>query len=96
MVVSKMKIKRTEKGKSQVDLWMETGVPQWRLSLIERGLSPKAHEAHKIASALNVDACKLFQTTVKVSGIAGAQAQTSAALKRAQQAWQVSVMGEND
>ncbi len=60
MTVSTMKFIRFQKGLTQVDLWQLTGIPQWRLSLIERGLLPKAEEADKIAGALGKDQRKVF------------------------------------
>ena len=55
-----MKIKRIAAGKTQVVLWRETGIHQWRLSLIERGLKPRNEEALKIARALNTKPEVLF------------------------------------
>ena len=60
MTVSAMKFIRFQKGLTQVDLWQLTGIPQWRLSLIERGILPKAEEANKIASALGKDWREVF------------------------------------
>jgi|TARA_R100001530_G_scaffold126521_1_gene95373 DNA-binding XRE family transcriptional regulator len=59
-MVSKMKLKRIEADKTQIDLWNETGIPQWRISLIERGMPPKAVEAGKIADALEATIEELF------------------------------------
>ena len=56
-MVSQMKIERIKKGITQVDLWMETGIPQWRISLIERGIDPKPAEAQRIAETLNGIKC---------------------------------------
>jgi len=44
-MVSPMKLTRIKKEITQVDLWMKTGIPQWRLSLIERGKENKELEA---------------------------------------------------
>jgi len=52
-MVSQLKIMRVKKEMSQVDLWMRTGVPQWRISLIERGVQPKPEEIRKIVKALD-------------------------------------------
>lgn len=60
-MVSIMKMERIRREITQVDLWMKTGIPQWRLSLIERGIPPKQGEAQKIAKALGQDAKKLFR-----------------------------------
>ena len=59
-MVSKLKIERAKKEIPQVDLWMKTGIPQWRISLIERGLLPKAEEKTKIAEAMGLAENKLF------------------------------------
>ena len=59
-MVSKLKIERAKRGMSQIELWMKSGVPQYRISLIERGISPKPDEAKKITKALGVDADTLF------------------------------------
>jgi len=55
-----MKIERIKKGMTQIDLWMKSGIPQWRLSLIERGIMPKPEEANKIAAALEMPKGELF------------------------------------
>jgi hypothetical protein len=59
-MVSQMKIERIRREVTQIDLWMKTGIPQWRLSLIERGIVPKPEEAEMIASALGVERGELF------------------------------------
>lgn len=64
MPVSTMKLTRFQKGLTQVDLWQLTGIPQWRLSLIERGLLPKGDEADKIAKALGRAQEEIFPCVV--------------------------------
>jgi len=32
-MVSPMRLGRVKLGLSQIDLWMQTGIPQWRISL---------------------------------------------------------------
>ena len=64
MVVSKLKIERTKRGINQVDLFMKTGIPQWRLSLIERGIAPRPEEARRIAEALGVQIGDLFEVLI--------------------------------
>jgi transcriptional regulator with XRE-family HTH domain len=59
-MVSPMKLTRIKKEITQVDLWMKTGIPQWRLSLIERGIVPKAEEAKKIADVLGKEPAEIF------------------------------------
>ena len=54
MNISPLRLERIKRGKTQIDLWQETGVPQWRISLIERGIPPKPDEAQKLARALEV------------------------------------------
>lgn len=60
MVVSPLRIERIKKGKTQIDLWVQTDIPQWRISLIERGIPPRAEEAQKLAEALQVSVSELF------------------------------------
>jgi hypothetical protein len=55
-----LKIHRIKSGLTQMDLFLRSGVPQWRSSLLERGLPPKPDEAERIASALGVKYSKLF------------------------------------
>jgi len=64
MIVSTMKLIRFQKGLTQVDLWQLTGIPQWRLSLIERGLLPKAEEANKISKVLGREQREIFPCAV--------------------------------
>ncbi|RJR47688.1 MAG: XRE family transcriptional regulator [Desulfobacteraceae bacterium] len=60
IMISKMKLERVRREVTQVDLWMKTGIPQWRLSLIERGITPRPTEAEKIGEALGVNPEELF------------------------------------
>lgn len=55
-MISPLKLERIKRGITQIDLWMKTEIPQWRISLIERGIAPKPEEAQKISEALN---CRL-------------------------------------
>jgi transcriptional regulator with XRE-family HTH domain len=59
-MISKLKIERIKKDLTQIQLWMKTGIPQWRLSQIERGIIPTPDEKQKIADALDVEAERLF------------------------------------
>ena len=59
-MVSAMKIARIKKEVTQIDLWMKTGIPQWRISLIERGITPKDEEAKKLSDALGEKCENLF------------------------------------
>jgi transcriptional regulator with XRE-family HTH domain len=57
---SMMKIRRITIGKSQKSLEEDSGIGQWRISLIERGLPPQPIEAAKISSALGVKPEDIF------------------------------------
>ena len=50
----KLKIERVKKDLTQHQLWMKTDIPQWRISLIERGLPPTPDERRKLAEALGI------------------------------------------
>ena len=50
----KLKIERVKKDLTQYQLWMKTDIPQWRISLIERGLPPTPDERRKLAEALGI------------------------------------------
>lgn len=65
-MVSSLKIERIKKEITQVDLWMKTGIPQWRISLIERGIPPRRDEAKKIARALS---CQVEEIFPQVEGV---------------------------
>ena len=65
-MISKLKIERVKKDLTQIQLWLKTGIPQWRLSQIERGIHPQPHEASKIASALGVKPEDIFPDHKKV------------------------------
>ena len=60
MIPSKMKIHRVMVGKSQLEIERDSGIPQWKISLIERGLPPNPDEAAKIANALGVKPAEIF------------------------------------
>jgi len=64
-MVSAMKLARIKKEMSQVDLWIKTGIPQWRLSLLERGIRPKPEEAQKVAEILGEKQEMIFPVLVK-------------------------------
>jgi transcriptional regulator with XRE-family HTH domain len=63
-MVLPMRLERIKLGMSQIDLWMETGIPQWRISLIERGVPPKPDERRKLAKALGIP-----ESTVGLPGV---------------------------
>lgn len=60
MLVSELKLTRVRKGLSQYELSQETGIPPWRISLIERGVSPTHQEAEAIANAFRTSVADLF------------------------------------
>ena len=66
-MVTPMKIERIKKELKQTDLWMKTGIPQWKISLIENGMPPKPEEKKKIAKALGLTESKLFPTERHIS-----------------------------
>ena len=52
---------RFHKGLNQWDISVKTGIPQSKLSLIERGyVKPKEHEKKKIAKALSCKVVDIF------------------------------------
>ena len=59
-MTSVMKIQRIILGKSQKAVSKETGIGQWKISQIERGLQPQPDEAARIASALGVEVDQIF------------------------------------
>ncbi len=57
----KLRMARLQKRRTQWDLQLETGLPQCRISLIERGyLKPKKEEKVRLAKALGVTQEELF------------------------------------
>jgi len=59
-MISNMRLERTKREITQIDLWMKTGIPQWRISLIERGIQPKLNEKKKIAKVLGCKVADIF------------------------------------
>lgn len=59
-MISNLKLQRIQRELTQVDLWMSSEVPQWRISLLERGITPKPDEAEKIAKALGVSVNEIW------------------------------------
>lgn len=59
-MISQLKLERIKREESQTDLELRTGIPQWRISLIERGIRPKHHEIEKLSIALKMNADALF------------------------------------
>jgi len=67
-MVSELKIKRIRQGLSQVELGLQSDIPQWRISLIERGIRPKKYEVRKISTALKVSTEEVFPNFQKSIG----------------------------
>jgi transcriptional regulator with XRE-family HTH domain len=60
-VPSQLRRARFERSLTQCDLMLKTGIPQSRISLIEKGYyPPKSEEAKKIARALGMRVSDLF------------------------------------
>ena len=56
-----LRMERILKGFNQYDIALKTGIPQSKISLIERGyLEPKKEEKRKIAKALNLKVSEIF------------------------------------
>jgi transcriptional regulator with XRE-family HTH domain len=60
MNVSRLRVERVKRGLTQFDFWKMANIPQWRISLIERGLHPTKEEAMKIAGVLRRKVNELF------------------------------------
>jgi transcriptional regulator with XRE-family HTH domain len=60
-MISKLRLERLAKGITQTDLWRMTGIPQWRTSLIERGVLPTMKEAERLSNFLGVPVDALFK-----------------------------------
>ena len=59
-MVTAMKLQRVRKELSQIALSKKVGIPQCKISVIERGMIPEKGEARKIARALNASVNDLF------------------------------------
>jgi transcriptional regulator with XRE-family HTH domain len=53
-MISLIRLERLKRGLRQQDLWVETGIPQWRISLIENGMTPRPDERKKLADVLGI------------------------------------------
>jgi transcriptional regulator with XRE-family HTH domain len=60
-MVSKFRLERLARGVTQIDVWHVTGIPQWRTSLIERGVLPTLEEAEQLSEFLGVPVDALFE-----------------------------------
>jgi hypothetical protein len=63
MMLTKVKLERIQRGMRQADVAALTKgkVPQHRLSLLERGVTPNPDEVKALADAFQVNAEELFQ-----------------------------------
>lgn len=63
-MVPRIKLERIQKGLRQADVAALTKgkVPQHRLSLLERGVRPRADEAKALADAFKVNPEELFRS----------------------------------
>ena len=53
-MVSFLRLERIKRGLTQQELWLQTSIPQWRISLIENGMRPRPDETEKLAAFLGV------------------------------------------
>jgi transcriptional regulator with XRE-family HTH domain len=53
-MISFLRLERLKRGLRQQDLWFETGIPQWRISLIENGMRPRPDEREKLSEFLGI------------------------------------------
>jgi DNA-binding XRE family transcriptional regulator len=67
-MVSKLKVERFKLGLTQFDFWKRAEIPQWKISLIERGLRPSRQEALKIAGVLGQAVNELFPDNADIGG----------------------------
>jgi len=61
MTATPFKIERVKRELTQVELAAKSGIPQHRISLLERGVKPSPDEAQALATALNVREAEIFQ-----------------------------------
>jgi transcriptional regulator with XRE-family HTH domain len=53
-VISFIRLERLKRGWRQQDLWSQTGISQWRISLIENGMPPKPEERKRLAEVFGI------------------------------------------
>jgi transcriptional regulator with XRE-family HTH domain len=63
MAATPVKIERVKRELTQVALAARSGVPQYRISSIERGAKPHADEATALALVLETTTAELFGET---------------------------------
>lgn len=62
MAATPFKIERVKRELTQAELAALSGVPQHRISLLERGIKPRPEEAKALADAFEVSPEELFQS----------------------------------
>jgi transcriptional regulator with XRE-family HTH domain len=53
-MISLIRLERLKRGLRQQDVWAQTGIPQWRISLIENGMTPRPDERKILAKVLGI------------------------------------------
>jgi transcriptional regulator with XRE-family HTH domain len=61
MAATPFKIERVKRELTQAELAALSGIPQHRISLLERGVTPRRDEAQALAKAFKVNPEELFQ-----------------------------------
>jgi transcriptional regulator with XRE-family HTH domain len=62
MAATPFKIERVKRELTQAELAARSGVPQHRISLLERGVRPRPDEARALADVFGLEVPELFQT----------------------------------
>jgi len=63
MTATPFKIERVKRELTQAELAAQSGIPQHRISLLERGVRPRDEEVKALADVFKLEANDLFQTT---------------------------------
>ena len=59
-MVTALRLERVIKELTQTELSRRTGIPQWRISLVERGKRPTQEEAAALGAVFGVDPSALW------------------------------------
>ena len=59
-MISKLRCERLNQELSQYELALKTGIPQWRISLIERGVRATVKERETLSKSLSTSNVELF------------------------------------
>lgn len=59
-MITPMRIKRVMREMTQMDVSLRADLPQWKVSLFERGVCPRSDEALRIAEVLGAPVTELF------------------------------------